>query len=129
MKIIINISNFESIHWSSSQKEGWDDIIDCVFPYIDPKISKNAFRELINDYVVMLKSVIKSKDNTSEIFICLIGEYSFCYSLFYRIKNDETLKHLRFIIPITEKNLLKKVNQYGKTITKYTHTFLNWREI
>lgn len=125
---LINISNHSSEKWEPEQKHGWNKIIDIPFPKIDPTwdaSSPDFLISLINIEGQIIDILSKAR-NEVEVFIMLQGEFSFCYILFYKIKNDFNLP---FAIPTTDR-VVNEVKQPDGSITKQAQfKFVKWRFI
>lgn len=78
MKILINHSNHPSEKWNVRQKEGWDKIIDLLFPNIDPgidtdEVGKIALENFKKIREIAVQETTKNKDAT--IYVMLQGSF------------------------------------------------------
>ena len=127
MKILINLTNHASSKWSDKQKEGWDAIVDLPFPNINPKASTEEIQHLANTYLENIKDIANSTEG--QIYLCLQGEYTFCYELLLKINSSKDLDNIKLAIPTTERNVIEKLKEDGTVEKVATFDFCQWREL
>ncbi len=127
MKTLINLTNHPSSKWSNKQAEGWDVIVDIPFPVIDPQAPTEEIKDTVNEYLKHLRNIINNTEG--EIYLCLQGEYTFCYELLLKIQSSKDLADIKLAIPTTERKVVEKVKEDGSVEKTTTFDFCRWREI
>ncbi|MEN3039712.1 MAG: hypothetical protein ABDI07_11315, partial [Candidatus Kryptonium sp.] len=99
MRILVNHTNHPSTNWHPAQKEGWDAIVDIAFPNIPPQWSEEELRKFAREKFLELRDVIRNYG--AEVWVCLQGEYSYCYLMFDMLASMPPSNLKGFAIPTT----------------------------
>lgn len=88
--MLINLSNHPSATWSEQQKqvavEQFGEVVDMLFPAIDPAIDEKVIEILAKDFLEKIKQV--ADDNHAMPVVHLMGEYTFCFALINKLKDE-----------------------------------------
>ena len=118
---LINLSNHPSDKWSEEQKKMWEDIIDIPFPNIEPESSAEEVENIARKYVYKIgEAIIKHNFSVRHNYIMLQGEYSFCYTLAFLLR--DSISDFTFAIPTTERTVVEKDG-----VKSSVFKFVKWR--
>lgn len=78
-KILINFSNHPSAKWDAAQREDWAIVIDERFPRIRSESTKEDLQKMVKKYRKRIGEIAESLDKDAEIWLHLVGHWSFCY--------------------------------------------------
>lgn len=84
--MLLNFSNHPSAQWDDSQlleAEKYGSVVDMPFPEIDPDWDENELDQLAQDYLLKINQLVLSRN--SKTVIHLMGEYSFCFTMVYKL--------------------------------------------
>ncbi|MGC9079824.1 MAG: hypothetical protein ACP5G1_03750 [Nanopusillaceae archaeon] len=124
MSVLINLTNHPFSKWSLEQREGWKLIMDLKFPNVDPNLDTEDVKQIVNDYVKQVKDIIE-KIESDKVYICLQGEYTFCYLMLNELKTLD--KKPIIAIPTTERRVNETVTEDGKVEKTVVFEFCKWR--
>lgn len=112
-KLLVNLSNHSSDKWSAEQKSEWDKIIDIPFPNIPLEAD---VCEVVAKYVTpiaeQLGKIVRDYEDEFNLYLCLLGEYTFCYALLLKIYE---YGDYMYVIPTTARIVEEKINDDGTT--------------
>ena len=88
--MLINLSNHPSDTWSDRHLqaacEHFGEIVDIVFPVIDPTLDESGIDLLAVEYLGKINEI--AVENNIKPVVHLMGEYSFCYQLVNLLKAE-----------------------------------------
>lgn len=116
----INVTNHPSDKWCVRQKEDaerYGDIVDMLFPCIDPKANDADIDALVEAY----RDEILKYDNP---VVMVQGECVFTYRLVKRLKEDG----LKVIASMSERKTIEHVNENGETLRQSVFDFVRFQE-
>lgn len=122
MKVLVNYTNHSSANWTDKQREGWDIIIDIPFPQIPANHSADDVAPLADTAKNILTEIDKEYLYCQK-YLCLQGEYTFCYLFILKYWNLFSGRW-KLAIPTTERIVVEK---NGEKISKFE--FQRWRFI
>lgn len=118
MRLLINLSNYPSAKWEQKQKEGFDKIIDILFPEITKETSLDNISDMSDDIIKSVKSKISSLDTEDYAWICIQGDICLSYNILLDINNL-----LPIAVPCNIK--AKYIDKFGRSYHKII--FDHWR--
>ena len=121
MKILINISNHPSSKWSPEQRAGWDKIVDIQFPNIDPEADMDEIEALSSKIFEEVRAIYENW--LGYIYVYVAGEYTFSYSLFYKLKQFGA----NVVIPTTRRVVEERLKDDGSIEKVAIFKFIRWR--
>lgn len=117
--MFINVSNHNSLNWSSKQIEAtkpYGSIIDIPFPNVSPYYTKEEVENLAKEY---LKKILEYKDP----IVMIQGEFSFTYALVNLCKE----KNIQTVTSCSERKVDEYMDQDGITHKKSHFDFVCFR--
>ncbi len=122
--MLINLSNHPSALWSDKQliaAHAFGDIIDLKFPSVDPNKGSKYIDRLACEYFKRIEALIADVGVSQTIYVHLMGEFSFCFTLFQLLKKHE----IRCVVSTS--NRVSYTDESNQKISEFN--FVRFREI
>lgn len=125
--MFINLSNHPSKYWNQSQYQAatqYGDIVDLMFPQIDPTASTHDVNEIVIEYFNKIEEIRKKNHlETNEVTIMVSGEFTFTYLIVGMLKEN----NYRPVCACTKRETIEN-NENGITIKVAKFAFVQFRE-
>lgn len=126
--MFINISNHPSKNWSKEQYQVATqngDIVDFSFPQIDPNLTTNQVKELVDEYFVKIETIRKENNLLpDDITIMVSGEFTFTFHLVEILKKKGYIP----VCACTKRESKEILQEDGSTLKIAKFTFIQFRE-
>lgn len=126
--MFINVSNHPSNKWSKEQYQAakqYGDIVDFVFPQIDPTFTTKEVKDLVDDYFIKIEAIRKENNlSPSNITVMVSGEFTFSFYLVEILKANG----YRPVCACTKRESEEVLQEDGSTLKLAKFTFIQFRE-
>lgn len=120
--MFINFSNHLSKNWDEVQRTAaleHGQIIDVLFPSVDPAGDEAYIARLADESVRRIKSASKEIDA-----VMVQGEYNLTYEVVKRLRDDG----IRVVSACTKRDVKESIDEFGNIIKQSKFSFVRFRD-